>query len=451
MSYDNSAKTVTINACKLCNPLGASLVFRGIEGAIPILHGSQGCATYIRRYIISHFKEPIDVASSSFSEASTIFGGSRNLTIAIQNVISQYNPSLIGVATTCLSETIGDDVKMILHQIEKEQPLINFPNIVPVSTPSYQGSHIDGFHAAVRAVIQKLAAGGAETTQINLFPGMVSAADLRFLKEVFADFKLNLMLLPDYSETLDGSTWDCYQKIPAGGSPIKQIKAAGSGKAAIQLGRTVKPEQNAALFLEQNFEQRSFQLGLPIGIGETDRFMQLLSELSGLPIPLKYQAERGRLVDAYIDGHKYLFGKKAVVYGEPDLVLGLAVFLAEIGVIPVLCATGTQTGKLAAELSTLLSQFKFQIKVCEGIDFSEIGTIAESCAPDFLIGNSKGYPLSKKMKIPLIRVGFPIHDRIGGQRILHLGYRGTQQLYDSIVNTLIAQIQEESLIGYSYI
>ena len=58
----------TTNACKLCKPLGACLAFRGIEGAVPFLHGSQGCATYMRRYIISHFNEPIDIASSALGD-----------------------------------------------------------------------------------------------------------------------------------------------------------------------------------------------------------------------------------------------------------------------------------------------------------------------------------------------------------------------------------------------
>ena len=58
--------TATRNPCKLCSPLGASLVFKGIRGAVPILHGSQGCATYIRGYFISHFREPVDIASSNF-------------------------------------------------------------------------------------------------------------------------------------------------------------------------------------------------------------------------------------------------------------------------------------------------------------------------------------------------------------------------------------------------
>nr|WP_319492220.1 nitrogenase component 1 [uncultured Desulfobacter sp.] len=37
--------TPTQNACKMCTPLGATLVFQGIEGCVPLLHGSQGCST----------------------------------------------------------------------------------------------------------------------------------------------------------------------------------------------------------------------------------------------------------------------------------------------------------------------------------------------------------------------------------------------------------------------
>ena len=33
----------TRNACKLCAPLGASVVFKGIKGGVPMIHGSQGC------------------------------------------------------------------------------------------------------------------------------------------------------------------------------------------------------------------------------------------------------------------------------------------------------------------------------------------------------------------------------------------------------------------------
>src|SRR5512133_2131655 len=126
----------TRNACKLCSPLGASIVFKGIRGCLPMLHGSQGCATYIRRYLISHYKEPVDIASSNFSEESAIFGGGQNFKSAVENIIHQYKPRLIGVASTCLSETIGDDIRLFLSRMLDENP--DLPaGFVYASTPSY--------------------------------------------------------------------------------------------------------------------------------------------------------------------------------------------------------------------------------------------------------------------------------------------------------------------------
>ena len=82
--------------------------------------------------------------------------------------------------------------------------------------------------------------------------------------------------------------------------------------------------------------------------------------------------------------------------------------------------------------------------------FFDISEPAEQLEPDLLVGHSKGYSLARKLEIPLIRVGFPIHDRMGGQRILHLGYRGAQALFDQVVNGVIAKKQSDSPVGYSY-
>ncbi len=117
---EHSPYVSTTNACKLCKPLGACLAFRGIEGAVPMLHGSQGCATYMRRYIISHFREPMDIASSSLGEKHAVYGGGPNLKQGLQNVMTKFGAKLIGVATTCLTETIGDDVPMIVREFRRE-------------------------------------------------------------------------------------------------------------------------------------------------------------------------------------------------------------------------------------------------------------------------------------------------------------------------------------------
>jgi nitrogenase molybdenum-iron protein NifN len=442
----------TRNACKLCTPLGAVLAFRGVEGALPFLHGSQGCATYMRRYIISHFREPMDIAASNISEASTVFGGIETFRQGIHNVQSQYHPALIGIATTCLTETIGEDMNLLLNRLQQGDNADVLPILVPVSTPSYSGSHIDGFHGAVLSLVTSLSEDDGRTrTQVNLFPGMVSPADLRYLKEIMEDFGLPIALLPDYSETLDGPSLTEYRKIPAGGTPIASIRATGSARCSIEFGHTLRLEKTAAAYLEKTWRVPAHRLGMPIGAHETDAFFAELEQIAGCETPQKHALERGRLIDAYVDGHKYVFGKRAIVYGEEDFVIGMVAFLAEIGVIPVLAASGGESGHFAEAIAEVAPDLFGQITVHEGMDFLSMEEAARNLKADFVLGNSKGYTLSRHLQLPLVRVGFPIHDRFGGHRTLHLGYRGAQMLFDHIVNTLLEKKQDDSSIGYSYL
>jgi nitrogenase molybdenum-iron protein NifN len=446
----------TQNACKLCSPLGAALVFKGIAGAVPLLHGSQGCSTYIRRYLISHFKEPIDIACSNFGEQTAIFGGGANIKLALDNIIAQYNPRMIGVATTCLAETIGDDVPMFIHQYRKCNVDKDLPPIVHVSTPSYQGTHMQGFHNAVRATVAGLAGTGVgneplERT-INLFPGMVSPADLRHLKEIVAAFDLKGIVLPDYSQTLDGELWSEYHRIPAGGTQVEAIATCDRAAGSIELGRVLaEMPDTAATYLQNQYEVRAHRLGLPMGIRQTDKFMETLAAISGNPIPARYVEERGRLLDALVDGHKYVNNVRAVLYGEADLVAGMVDFLSEIGVLPVICATGDKAGNLTAIVRRILDpKFHDRVRVIEGVDFVDIEEEVRQTAPQLMIGHSKGYSLARKLDIPLIRIGFPVHDRVGGSRLQHLGYQGAQALFDRIANTILEIRQAGSDVGYTY-
>lgn len=441
----------TTNACKLCKPLGAALAFKGVEGCVPFLHGSQGCATYMRRYIISHFNEPIDIASSSLGEKHAIYGGGPNLKLGLKNVTEKYRPRLIGLATTCLTETIGDNVPMILQEYKDELGSERSPDIVAVSTPSYSGTHMEGFHAAIKAVVEQLVEhGGDDNKSINLLSGFISAADIRYLKELLKDFQTKATLLPDYSETLDGTALDDYPLIPEGGTPMHLIAEMGGAQATIEFGTTL-PDDSAGSVLNDKNGVELHRIGLPVGIRQTDRFLEILTEITGIDIPQKYVKARGRLIDAMVDGHKYIYGKKAVVYGEEDLVVGLCSFLAEIGIKPVLCASGGKSGKFTQAVAEVVADFDdIGPIVKEGVDFYDIEQLARELGVDVLIGHSKGFPFARKEHIPLIRVGFPIHDRIGGQRILHLGYHGAQSLYDAITNTIIEQKQNDSDVGYSY-
>jgi nitrogenase molybdenum-iron protein NifN len=438
------------------------VVYKGIENCLPVIHGAQGCATYIRRYLISHYKEPVDIASTNFSEATTIFGGSKNLNAAINNIISQYHPEVIGIASACLSETIGEDIPKMIREYQATANGRQLPVFIHASTPSYNGTHMDGFHETVLSTIRTLASGKYPFRgHINIFPGFVSPEDIRHLKEILADFGLDYVLFPDYSDSLDNPNWNEYQIIPEGGTPVEEIRQTGAAKASVEFGFILnkgkhgtsggKTPATAAEWLEQNFDIPVFRLGLPIGIRESDHFFQVLEKLSGQKTPEKQTRLRGRLIDAYVDGHKYLMGKRAIVYGEEDFVTGMVSFLEEIGIDTVLAASGGESGLLKTQLERITGDRAKNMTVMNGMDFETINEIAGELRPDLMIGNSKGYYIARRLGIPLIRTGFPVHDRIGGQRLLQLCYEGTLRLFDQITNALIEYKQEHSPVGYKYI
>jgi nitrogenase molybdenum-iron protein NifN len=283
------------------------------------------------------------------------------------------------------------------------------------------------------------------------------------LKNILEDFGLDYTLFPDYSDTLDNPHWKEYQLIPEGGTSPDDLQRTGSARVTLEFGyvlnkgRMVGRLKNstakftAGQWLEKKFDVPCQSLGMPIGINETDRFFNMLEVISGQKVPEHHQRERGRLVDAYVDGHKYLFGKRAIVYGEEDLVIGIVSFLEEIGIETVLVASGGESGILQDEISKITNGKRKNILVLKGMDFESINDMADDLKPDIMIGNSKGYYITRRLGIPLVRVGFPIHDRFGGQRVRHLCYSGTQQLFDRITNALIEYKQEHSPVGYKYI
>jgi hypothetical protein len=135
----------------------------------------------------------------------------------------------------------------------------------------------------------------------------------------------------------------------------------------------------------------AYRTGMPGGHSDTDEFMKILCEYSGRDIPERYVKERGRLLDSYADAHKYLFGKKALVYGDADFVMGIGSFLAEIGMIPVLCAAGKERNLKETAGKSL--ERAIDSSIYEHVDFVDIENISRELHPDILIGSSKGYRL----------------------------------------------------------
>lgn len=427
-------RSVTENPCNMCMPMGGILPLKGLEQTMVLIHGSQGCSTYMRRHIAEHFNEPIDVASSSLNEKGTIYGGEKNLKLGLDNVIRVYNPKLIGVLTTCLAETIGEDIDRITADYLKERNLDGFP-IVTVSTPGYGGSHFEGYWSTLNSMVTKLAAKTEKHTKVNVIVPNISPADIREIKRILHLLGIEYTLLPDFSDTLDRPFARPYKKIPDGGTSLEDIAGMPGAPATIQFGLTVEDHLSPGRYLEQTFGVPLYNLPIPIGIENTDKFVNTLSEIGGLAVPDSLQLERGRLLDSMIDSHKYNFQGRSVIFGEPELVYAVTKTCLENGVFPVVVATGSKNAKLPELLEPELLELRHPVECLTHADFNVIR--ARSTSANIAIGPSDGRYLTERADIPLVRIGFPIHDRVGGQRLLSVGYVGTTMFLDRITNTLL--------------
>lgn len=436
---------LTVNPCKMCMPMGVATALYGIKNCMTILHGSQGCSTYIRRHMATHYNEPVDIASSSLTEEGTVYGGENNLIKGIENLIKLYNPEVIGIGTTCLAETIGEDVKR-LSKIFYEKHPEGKVKLIPIQSPGYGGTQFGGYFTALRALVENVEMNSDKNEKVNVVTGPISSADTRHLKEILDDFDIDYILLPDLSENLDGGHSKKYNRLPSNGTSIDEIELMAGAKATIELTTFIKEEYSVGSYLEEEFGVENYRINIPRGLRDTDSFLKVLAEVSGNSIPEKYKRERERYLDAMIDSHKYNAEARIAIFGEPDFVYSCARLAIENGSVPMLIATADVCpgleGSLRKEVDELSNNlFADKCAILDQADFKVIEKYVLEADVNVMLGNSDGRRIEEKHKVPLVRAAFPIHDRIGGQRILSIGYEGSLNLSDQIANVMIAKTE----------
>ncbi|RYD03910.1 hypothetical protein N752_17665 [Desulforamulus aquiferis] len=354
----------------------------------------------------------------------------------LDNVIRAYKPGVIGILTTCLAETIGEDIDRIAQDYLAERGIKDFP-IVTVGSPGYGGTHTEGYWLAAKRIVAKMAAKTPGHGKVNIIIPNISPADIRELKRILQLMQVDFTLFPDFSDTLDRPYERPYQKLPKGGTRLADIAAMPGAKATIQMGLTVDDSMSPGKYLETEFGVPLYNLPIPMGVENTDLFVNLLKEISGNPIPDSLNQERGRLLDCMIDSHKYNAQGSSVIFGEPENVFSVVKTCIENGVYPVVVATGSKNPRLAKMLQSLTQDTPEGFEILNEADFTSIRKLAREKQANIAIGHSDGRYLTEREGIPLVRMGFPIHDRTGGQRILSVGYTGTTMFLDRITNTLL--------------
>ncbi|WP_319580561.1 nitrogenase component 1 [uncultured Methanospirillum sp.] len=432
-----------INPVKTCQPIGAMYAALGIHRCLPHSHGSQGCCAYHRMHLSRHFRDPVLASTSSFTEGASVFGGAANLKTAIKNVFEIYKPDIIAVHTTCLSETIGDDIPTIIKQSEVPEGKV----VIHANTPSYVGSHITGFSNMVKAMVTYLAERDEETIRkkrVNIIPGFINPSDMREIKRITASLGVDMTMFPDTTNVLDSPLTAKFDMYPEGGATIEQIRDSGNSRLTLAIGAWSSNAAGAAL--QEKCGVPCVPLKVPIGLKATDDLIMTLKEKFDAVVPDDLTLERGQVVDTLIDTHFHYQGKKVAIYGDPDIVVPMVEFVLTMGMIPKYVIIGTPGKAFEEQIGAMIEAVGIEdyIVKAEG-DLFELHQWIKEESVDLLIGNTYGKYIARAEDIPLVRVGFPILDRAVHPLMPITGYKGCLRLIEMISNALLDRRDRDCL------
>ncbi|MBI1921888.1 MAG: bifunctional nitrogenase iron-molybdenum cofactor biosynthesis protein NifEN [Geobacter sp.] len=430
-------KNATVNPQKNSPALGATLAYLGIDSMLGLLHGAQGCSTFIRLQLSRHFKESIALNSTSMSEDTAIFGGWENLKKGIKRVIEKFHPTVVGVMTSGLTETMGDDVRSAIAHYRQENPEHADIPIIHASTPDYCGSLQEGYAAAVEAIVAGIPVEGEIVKgQVTILPGaFLTPADIEEVKEIVESFGLEPLVVPDISCALDGHIDETVSPLSMGGVSVERIRLAGRSEATIYLGDSLA---KAAESLKAKFGIPAYGFTSITGLAEVDRLMEVLSTISGRPVPEKHRRWRSRLMDAMVDSHYQFGNKKVTIALEADNLKVMTGFLAGMGCEIQAALSATRTKGLDALPSE---------NVFVG-DLEDLETAA--AGSDLIVANSNGRQAAAKLGIKAhLRAGLPVFDRLGAHQKMWVGYRGTLNLLFETANIFQANAKEAQKLAHN--
>lgn len=433
-------KAMAVSPLKASQTVGASLAFMGVNRAIPMMHGSQGCTAFGKVFFVRHFREPIPLQTTAMDQVSAVMGSEDSVVEGLKTICEKSKPMMIGVPTTGLAETQGSDVKRAVRMFREKYPEFDHIAVVAVNTPDFTGCFESGYALAVTAMIETLVpqaqtAGtqpGRRARQVNVLAGShLTPGDIETLREIIESFGLRPVILPDLSDSLDGHLDDePFSPITIGGTPVSEFATLGDACATLVIGDALA---KAGDVLKARTGVPDYRFKSLMGLEAVDELMMALLDISGQPVPAKIERQRAQLQDAMLDTHFMLGFARVAIALDPDLMYGFANLVAAMGA-QLVAAVAPSRAAILKEVPTE--------QITLG-DLEDLERLARENKAQLLIGNSHAAESAARLNLPLVRAGFPQYDLLGGYQRTWIGYQGTRQALFDLANIMLGDAHHE--------
>lgn len=428
-------KAMSVSPLKSSQTMGATLAWLGFNRAMPLMHGSQGCTAFAKVFFVRHYREPVPLQTTAMDQVTSIMGADNNVVEALKVICEKQNPALIGLCTTGLAETQGCDINMAVGNFRRQYPQYDHIAVIPVNTPDFSGCFESGYALAIEGVIKTLFGEsdrvGVRRKQVNvLCSAMLTPGDLEFITDSIESFGLRPLLIPNLATSMDGHlATEELNPLTTGGLTLDELDTAKESAATLVIGSSMA---KAGELLSQ-------RTGIPTTVFDhlhtlkaVDDWLMKLSELSGESVPARWRRQRRQLQDAMLDTHFMMGDLRVAVAADPDLLLAMQQLVHSMG--------GEVVSAVAPEKGNALSRLEIDSVTLGDLEDLENGAISEHA--DLLLGNSHLANSAERLQRPLLRVGFPQYDFVGGFQRTWCGYRGIQQALFDMANLKLSVHEE---------
>lgn len=399
----------------------------GIIDAAIVNHGAIGCSADVigenttlkwGQNIRNLEHSNVKIINTNMTENTTVFGGIDKLKEGIWEAYKRFNPKAIFITTSCASAIIGDDVKSIADEIEKE---IKIP-VVPVFCEGFRSKiWASGFDSAFHAILTRIIKPPKQKRSniVNMINFNGSARD--YIIEILS----NIGLVPQFG--LRYSTIDEISRMSESAATISICGTLGS-----YLGNG----------LEQKFGVPYVKSIQPHGIAGMDSWLRDLAKITNKEKEVEdyIKNEKLRIVPELEEIRNKLKGKKAVIGMGPSFAHNYIRVLKELGVEVIWGISWHfdqhyDHGNIP-ESTVALSNIEEEIpiSVCDQQNF-EILNLLNKLKPDLYVARHPGTTVwPTKMGIPSIMLADE-YSAFGYRGIIDFGYR----LIDTLANNSLAQ------------
>jgi len=388
------------NSCAL---QGATKTILEIDGVIPIVHSTAGCA--IQQTIgdkVSGYSG-FEIPSTNVIEKQVIFGGGSRLREQIKNTVKVISGDLYVTLSGCAPELVGDDVITMANEAQEQgEPVIYF------KAPGFKGKFHLGYEGVVNSIINQLPTVAKVNTEkqenlVNIF-GIIPGQDIHWrgnleeLKRILEAIGLKVNTLFGFGQGINQ-----WKKIPSASLNLV------FSKWGISIAENLEKKYETPFL---NFKS------LPIGAEATISFIKSISEIIKVDEEKieKFISEEKKKEEYYINNllnlyFDYNFQRSIGIIGDESTINGVSSFLARTFGLSTKVRIATDPIQDESEHE--------EANLYHTDDVNEIQEILRDSHVELILGSSLEKEISEELNIPLQVISFPV-DKV----ILNTGYLG---------------------------